>query len=81
MEPIDQNGYNAVDYRKEVLYVFDNSAEGGMARMAKTENKSSKFWQIISCVIGEYEQFRAQIEIFIDSSNPKSTISDILTIF
>lgn len=53
MEPINQTKYDAVDYRKEVLYMFDNSVEGGMVRMAKAENSINKMWQVTSCFIGE----------------------------
>lgn len=55
MEPINQTRYDVVDYKKEVLYVFDNSVEGGMARMSKTVNNISKLWQIILCFVGEFK--------------------------
>lgn len=56
MEPIDQSRYDVGDYRMEVLYVFDNSKEGGMARM-RSVNQISKLWQIALCFIGKFELF------------------------
>lgn len=58
MEPNNQNAYDDVGYRTEVLYVFGSGEEGGMTGTCKTPKVESKFSQILPCFIGEYNSAR-----------------------
>lgn len=55
MESNIQDGYDEVECRKEVLYVFETGEAGGMAETGRSvESIKASFWKILPCFIGMY---------------------------